>query len=346
MDGDKKIIFGIRPDGVKLGKADDDSLWAGAKAVVSVVEVLGGETLVYANLNVDTPDEAKGQIIIKADPDCVIRRGDVVDIAISKKKFHVFDKETEKSIRCRLPKENIVKCAVKGDKLSFGGQAFALPKAISASDSDSAELVMPVSAISLGKGAGKATLQWTENIEGKTLYFLKVGELTLFAVEEGAARFKVGDELAFDVDMCAIRVDDCGIAPIALVNNVNGVFSKEKNGKQYRFFMDMAGGRLLPDPTVCRKLFACKGTKIFKTDIQYVFDASAVSVVNEAVKYATLEGTVAEVLDYGYIKYAKVSVGNELITVAYDGNVGDSVSIRIDPARITVKDKKLDIIIV
>ncbi len=346
MDGDKKIVFGIRPDGVRLGKAEDDSLWAGAKAIVSVVEVLGGETLVYANLNVNTPDEAEGQIIIKADPDCVVHRGDVVDISISKKKFHVFDKETEKSIRRRLPEENIVKCSVKGSRLSFGGQSFALPTAIAAKDSDSAELVMPVSAVSLGKGEGKATLQWTEDIEGKTLYFLKVGELTLFAAEEGEARFKVGDELAFDVDMCAIRVDSCGIAPMALVNTVDGVFSKEKNGKQYRFFMEMAGGRLLPDPDVCRKLFACKGTKIFKTDIQYVFDAAAVSVVDKAVEYATLSGTVSEVLDYGYIKYAKVSVGGELITVAYDGKAGDSVNLRIDPARITVKDRKLDIIIV
>ena len=47
MDGDKEIVFGIRPDGVRLGKAEDDSLWAGAKAIVSVVEVLGGETLVF-----------------------------------------------------------------------------------------------------------------------------------------------------------------------------------------------------------------------------------------------------------------------------------------------------------
>ena len=346
MDGEKKIVFGIRPDGVKLGKADDNSLWASTKAVVSVVEVLGGETLVYANLNVDNLDGDKGQIIIKSDPDCVVRRGDVIDIAISKKKFHVFDRETEKSIRRRLPEENIVKCSVKGSKLSFGGQTFALPTAITASASDSAELVMPVSAISLGNGMGRATLQWTEEIEGKTLYFLNVGELTVFAAEEGAARFKVGDDISFDIDMCAIRVDDCGIAPIALTNAVDGLFTKEKNGNKYRFFMELAGSILLPDPNVCKKLFACKGTRIFKTDIQYVFDTSAVSVVDKAVEYATLSGTVTEVLDYGHIRYAKVSVNGESITVAYDGKVGDSVNIRIDPARITVKDRKLDIIIV
>ncbi|MBQ4648855.1 MAG: hypothetical protein IJB76_06825, partial [Clostridia bacterium] len=72
----------------------------------------------------------------------------------------------------------------------------------------------------------------------------------------------------------------------------------------------------------------------------------AVSVVDKAVEYATLSGTVTEVLDYGHIRYAKVSVNGESITVAYDGKVGDSVNIRIDPARITVKDRKLDIIIV
>ena len=35
----------------------------------------------------------------------------------------------------------------------------------------SAELVMPISALKLGTGEGKATLQWTESIDSKTLYF-------------------------------------------------------------------------------------------------------------------------------------------------------------------------------
>ena len=44
-------------------------MWAPLQAVVSVVEVLGGETIIYANLNLDTPDDEVGAIIIKADPD-------------------------------------------------------------------------------------------------------------------------------------------------------------------------------------------------------------------------------------------------------------------------------------
>ena len=100
MDSQTKVVFGIRPDDVRVrsNKYVDDGMWAPLQAVVSVVEVLGGETIIYGNLNLDTPDEEVGSIIIKADPDTFVKRGDIIDIEVSRRKFHVFDKETEMAI--------------------------------------------------------------------------------------------------------------------------------------------------------------------------------------------------------------------------------------------------------
>ena len=350
MDGKHKVVFGVRPDAVKIDSPElDPNEWEKTKAVVSVVEILGGETLVYANLNVDTPDAKEGAIVIKADPDFFCHRGDILDIAISKVKFHAFDKETEVSIRKRIPEANIINCSINAGKLSFNGEQLTLPAALADKKADNAVLSMPVSALHLGEGEGKATVQWIENFEGKTLYFLKVQDLTLFALENGDPVHKIGEVVSFNIDARYITVPECGILPLKRENSVAGTFSKEKkedDKNSYNFYMEMAGLKVRPTPELCKKLFACKGTKIFRTDLEYVFDAHDIHVVDMKRENVTIPGKVSEVLDYGVAKYVRVAVGNESIIVAHDGKIGDEVNMILDCDRLTVKDKSLDITIV
>ncbi len=347
MDGTHDVVFGIRPDDITIDEPNTpaDLSRAKARAVACVVEVLGGETLVYANLNLEDPDDPLGAITIKTDPDCLVRRGDIIDISISLRKFHVFDKESEKSIRKRIPEQNIIKCEVKNDSIIFEGQSFPLPPAIK-SIGTSGELTMPISALKLGEGVGRARIQWIENIEGKSLYFLKVGELTLFSIEEGNARYNVGDSASFDIDMRYISIEECGISPLHLKNTLGGILTKEKDAsrKFYNFFMEIGDQKLSPAKALCEKLFACKGTKIFRTDLEYIFDAHSVCVVGSEAPN-TLKGRISEVLDYGNITYSKISVGEQSVIVPHYGNTGDEVCLGIDGNAISVKDKSLDIII-
>ncbi len=347
MTGEYPLVFGIRPDGVKIDAANTpaDPDWAKAKARVSVVEVLGGETLVYANLNLNDPDDPTAKITIKADPDCEVKRGDIIDISISLKKFHVFDKETEVSLRKRIPEQNFIECSLANGKINIQGQSFELPPVMSDKRAEKAEVIMPVSALKLGSGNGKAAVQWIENIEGRTLYFLQVGELTVFSIEDGEAKYNVGDRVAFDIDMRYISIDQCGLEPLHLENTLSGEFIKEKvSGKKYNFYMTVEGQKLTPPKALCEKLFACKGTRIFHTALEYVFHADAARVASQD-DANTLCGKVTEMDDYGDISYAKVQIGAQTLTVAYDGAVGDTVYVQIDVTDVTVKDKVLDIII-
>ena len=351
MDGKHRIVFGIRPDDIRVYNSTnyDDGSWAPAKAVVSVVEVLGGETLIYANLNLSTPDAQLGAVIIKADPDTLVRRGDVIDIEISRKKFHVFDKETEKSIRRRIPEENIINSTVASGVLSFEGQSFPLPPAVKCADAAGAEVSMPISALTLGKGCGKASVQWTESIDGKTLYFLKVGDITLFSLEEGKARFAIGDQVSFDIDFTKVSIDSLNVAPLCLTNTLDGVFTKEKDAsrKLYNFFMNIGNAKLVPTDSICEKLFACKGNKIFHTPLEYIFEAKDATVsIHENNDRECLSGKVTQILDYGHTKYAVIDVCEQTLTAAYDGLEGDTVDISVPCELMTIKDKSIDIIIV
>lgn len=351
MDGAHRIVFGIRPDDVRVYNKTNynDGSWAPAKAVVSVVEVLGGETLIYANLNLATPDAQSGAIIIKADPDTEVRRGDIIDIEISLRKFHVFDKDTEKSIRRRIPEVNVIRASVANSVLGFAGQSFLLPAAINCADIADAEISMPVSALTLGEGNGRAKVQWLENIDGKTLYFLQVGELTLFSLEEGSARFAIGDEVKFDIDFTQMAIEALGVEPLNLTNTLDGIFTKEKDEsrKFYHFFMNIGDAKLVPTESICEKVFACKGNKIFHTPLEYVVDAKALTVLPsvEGAQNA-LTGKVLEVLDYGRAKYAVIDVYGQKLIAAYDGSAGDTVDVIVPVEAVTIKDKSIDIIIV
>ena len=330
MDGKHRIIFGIRPDDVRIHNDTnyDDGSWAPAKAIVSVVEILGGETLIYANLNLETPDAKEGAIIIKANPDTFVRRGDVIDIEISRRKFHVFDKETERSIRKRIPEENIILADIENGKLNFEGQSFDIPSAIKCSNATGAEISMPVSGLTLGQGKGCAKVQWIESINGKSLYFLKVGELTLFSLENGEARFGIGDEVAFDIDFTKVAIESLKVSPLNLTNTLDGSFTKEKNkaNKCYDFFMNIGDARLVPTESICEKVFACKGNKIFHTPLEYIFEAKDASVAPHTEgKDGLLVGRVLELLDYGHTTYAVIDVYGHKLTVAYNGKVGDMV---------------------
>ena len=350
MDGNHKVVFGIRPDDVRV-KNDtnyDDGSWAPAKAVVSVVEVLGGETLIYANLNLNTPDAEEGAIIIKASPDTIVRRGDILDIEISRRKFHVFDKETEMSIRKRIPEASYIRANVEDGKLTFEGQAFEMPSAVKCDNATDVETVIPISALTLGAGSGKANVQWVENVEGKNLYFLKVGDLTMFSLEEGEARFKAGDIVDFDIDFTKVGIEALGIAPINLTNTLDGTFTKEKDKsrKFYNFYMNVGAAKLIPTVPACEKIFACKGSKIFRTPLEYIFDASVVTVTpHEEGATDVLTGTVSEIRDYGFVRYATIDTEGQKVVAAYDGAVGDQVDLHVPAESIVIKDKSIDIII-
>lgn len=351
MDGAHKIVFGIRPDDVRVYNKTNynDGSWAPAKAVVSVVEVLGGETLIYANLNLATPDAQSGAIIIKANPDTEVRRGDIIDIEISRRKFHVFDKETEKSIRRRIPEENVVVASITAGVLNFESESFRLPTAIRCADITNAEISMPVSALTLGEGNGHAKVQWIESIEDKTLYFLKVGSLTLFSLEQGEARFAIGDEVSFDIDFTQMAIDSRGVAPLVLTNTLNGIFTKEKDEsrKFYHFYMNVGEAKLIPTESICEKVFACKGNKIFHTPLEYIVEAKALTVTPHVEGAENvLVGEVLEILDYGREKYAVIGVYGQTLVASYNGNVGETVDVTVPVEAVTIKDKSIDIIIV
>ena len=347
MDSNKKIIFGIRPDDVRLksNKYINDGTWISLKAIVSVIEVLGGETIIYGNLNLDTIDSEVGQIIIKAEPDSLIKRGDIIDIEISLNKFHVFDKETEESIKKRIPINNIINCKIKNNNLIIENESLKLPKVLNVKDISNTEITIPVKSIILGSGSLTAKVEFIEQIDDKVLYYLKINDLILFA-EEQMIKYKIGEVVNFNIDLSQVSIPEKDIYPINLENSLNGSFIKEKaNKKEYKFYIKIGDIKITPTNEICEKLFTCKGHKIFNTPLIYRFNTKDI-IVTKDLNLCKLKGIIKEVYDYGNKIFSKVNIGSEGIIIEYNGTIDEEVMLDINLDKVTIIDKKIDIIIV
>ena len=384
MDGIHPVILGVRPDDVVPWKESmSPAEWAKLPVTVTVVEALGGETLVYGRIGAvgrdDRPIEApegeqgstlteEGRIILKAPADFEAHSGEVVQAAVNLRKLHLFDRETEATLRPRVPAENVCPCEVTPDTLTFAGQRFPLPPALQRKAKLQAPaktlplLTLPVGALLLGTGSGRAQVVEVESVPtdttARTLYRLTVGGEVIFATESGEPRFGVGDSLPFDVDLSRITVEAYGITPLPAENTLSGRFTKEKEpddtGKRvYRFYLDVEDQPVTADGDLCEKLFSCKGTAIFRTPLSYRFPPDAVTVTprGKTDEKTALAGRVIRILDYGRVVYAAIDVGGKTVIAPFGGKAGESrenaaVSLVIDQSRLTVVDAEADIVIV
>jgi multiple sugar transport system ATP-binding protein len=93
------IIMGIRPGDLKVLDAHNDM---SVSAKVEVVEALGNETIIYANMDKDadgsiekSPTSIVASAKLKKNP---ARKSEII-LGIDEEAIHIFEKETERSIR-------------------------------------------------------------------------------------------------------------------------------------------------------------------------------------------------------------------------------------------------------
>ena len=96
--GEKMVIFGIRSEHLTVENIDSPLT---AKAKVSYVEELGEYSQIYVDFNLnaaDNIDESETKGIIKAQPKCPYKNGDIINVSFKTDNLFVFDAENEKNI--------------------------------------------------------------------------------------------------------------------------------------------------------------------------------------------------------------------------------------------------------
>ena len=340
LDGRTTVTFGIRPEHISLAR--DGS---GLKFVVTNVERLGNETIVYGKLGDQlgefTMKDEGNSIIVKVVDRDDIEVDDVVYAVPNPNKVHFFDAETEVTLMSKIPPYNTVEATVSGGEMHLLNSRVAIPPVIQAAVKDAGrfELIIPPQAIVPGNDF-RLKVARIEAVDDKRLAYLANGDSYLFALVDENVR--EGDEYAFSLLNEKINVSVDGAEVLAAVDDdvsITGSFSKketrENGARVLHFFYNIGGYTVEAAPEQGYKINSIDGDACYKNTYRYAVNRSLIRQAEDGEP--GLDCTVLELLDYGNVRFARVEAAGQefLIHVAPD--------FRADQARIAFNSEDISV---
>ena len=342
LNGDKTVIIGLRAEDVSLDPEKVEKSASKIKVKISHTEELGTETLVYGDIDMNGNgfDDTGTRIIIKAGGFKDYKTDDILEAALDISAIHLFDKETEESILPRIPQYNFLDCESRGGKLQFCNVEILIPPAICLNEGEY-HLLVPPAAITLG-GNIPAEVVGCEEINNQVLVSLYVGGKRLFALTDRPVE---NGKIAIKVDLKSVALYKDGVqvvAPMPMVNTMNGTFAMVKNGKERSYYAVIGGKQLTVPELVYLKMFAAlSGRKVYNTSFDYEWSPYDLAISDDGI-----DGEVIEMLDYGTEQFAKVNAAGSTLYIKTDKPVSGKVYISPDMSAVGVVEKTRGIKIV
>jgi multiple sugar transport system ATP-binding protein len=225
LHGDKVVTFGIRPDHLKVVDHKTD-----LQAKVNVIEQLGNESIIYAQLNgQEASITGAGQIIIKIPAGVTYEPGSIINVEVESDKVHFFDKETEVTLINDVPDYAKFDAEIKGDKMDFLGSKVALPPYFDEKIGDLKKVsseVPPSACIDDGKDY-KLKVHKVEQFGDKKLVSVILGDRYLFLLTN--KEVKEGDDFAFSLEnqkLTVLNGEEVVLAPVSDKESLVGTFVK------------------------------------------------------------------------------------------------------------------------
>ncbi|MBQ7700395.1 MAG: sn-glycerol-3-phosphate ABC transporter ATP-binding protein UgpC [Clostridia bacterium] len=347
LDGEKPVTFGIRPEHIDINKDGE-----GLKFIVTGVERLGNETIIYGKLGdhlgeFTMKDEGNAIVVKLVDRDD-LAVGDVVYAQPKQNKLHFFDAETEITLIHKIPLYNTVAAQIGADTLVALGSQTALPEAIgkAISKKDKIELAIPPQAIVKGNDF-RLRVARIEKTDGKNLAYLQDGENYLFAIADDDV--SEGDDYGFSLLYDKITVKAGGetiVEPIGDEVSLEGRFSKKEareNGERVlHFYYDIGKYSIEAEKENGYKINSIDKDHCYVYTYRYAVDRDKIRTVSAGED--GLDVTVIERLDYKNVCFAKVRTedGQEFL-IKTDKNSTDSIlRIAFDGADVSVYSTRID----
>ena len=346
LDGETVVSFGIRPEHIMLEKEGD-----GLKFIVTNVEHLGNETIVYGKLGDHlgefTMKDEGNSIIVKVIDRDDIAVDDVVYAMPNPAKVHFFDAKTEITLMNKIPPYDTLAAAVNGDKMVILGTEVALPETYKRAIAGAKELELnvPLEAIVPGNDF-TLPVRKIEKVDDQRLAYLENGDSYLFALV--GEDVKEGGSYGFSLLNEKISVRANGEELLKAVEDevaLTGTFSKtevkEKGDRVLHFFYNIGDYTVETAPEHGYKINSIDGDDCYKNTYRYQISRGKVRLASEAE--AGLTGTVTDYLDYGNIRFARVTAaGQEFLIQVEPGFKADKVRLAFDSQDISVYSTRID----
>ena len=314
FDNETKVIFGVRPEHLSLDKDGK-----GLKMVVTNVERLGNETIIYGKLGdhleeFTLKDEGNNIIVKTIDKDDVAV-GDVVYALPDYERIHFFDGNSEITLMEKVPKSNTIHMSVDGNKMNLLNKEVALPEAYSRVLEDKKEYEMNVAPSAIVKGNDFALkVAKIEKIDDDNLAYLQNGDSYLFALVD--ENVKEGDMYCFAIANEKVSINEGDkelLKAIESEETMYGTFFKKeakKDGQNVlEFFYNIDGYPVEVASEKGYKINSIDGDNAYKNTYKYTIKRRNIHLADEGI-----DGEVVDILDYGNARFAKVKTkDNELL---------------------------------
>ena len=350
LDGSKPVIFGIRPEHLEISKDGK-----GLKFIVTNVERLGNETILYGKLGDEVgefsvKDEGNGIVVKLVDSD-EIAVGDVLNAEPKMNKLHFFDAETEVTLILDIPPYNTVSAAIENEKIGVFGTTVALPPVLAyATAGESAvELSIPPQAIVKGSDFNLRVSR-VEQVKGQNLAYLENGDRYLFAIVDDSV--KEGADYGFSLlyDKIGVKAEEKELlVPCSDEVSFEGHFSKqeirEKGGRVMHFYYKICDYTLEALQENGYKINSIDGDNCYKYTYRYVVPGDKIRLVSE--EEPGLDAEVVRKLDYGNVCYADAKTGDGqsfLVKIDRDFD-GAKIRVAFDSADVSVYSTRIDMIL-
>ncbi len=337
----KKVVVGVRPENIYLynDKMDSDKLDI-IDAKVTVVEALGSETIVYADLDLENErgiTDNSTEVRIKMLSNFDVKVGETVKIAVDLERIHLFDAESEESVIQRIPDVFSSDANIEGNKLSIYGKDITLPEAVLSQVHDGYVSVnVPTAAVELG-GKYSGEIVHKDVVDTQNLYWIQSGKSIVFL--KTPLDVNLEGKVNFDINIAAMklsgedyvahRINLLAKLPVQAILPSKEQLQFKSNDDLFNVPFDIA-----------QKMFNTKGKKLLKTNISVLFNTD-----NEGPLH--FKAKVLSILDYGDFKYAKVDYfGNQFFVVDKGYNSGDEITVNLDLDDALITDEDMNIILV
>ena len=347
LDSEKPVTFGIRPEHIDVNKDGE-----GLKFIVTGVERLGNETIIYGKLGdhlgeFTMKDEGNAIVVKLVDRDD-LAVGDVVYAQPKQNKLHFFDAETEITLIHKIPLYNTVAAEMKDGRLNVFGTDTVLPEAFYgiAANAKAVELAIPPQAIVKGEDF-RLKVARIEKTDGKNLAYLQDGENYLFAVVDD--NVCEGNDYGFSVlyDKITVKAGGENIAePISDEISLEGRFSKKEvreNGERVlHFYYNIGKYSIEAEKENGYKINSIDKDHCYDYTYRYVVDIDKIRLVSDGEE--GLDVVIEDKLEYGKVCYATVKTedGQKFLIKNRDNYVGDKIRVAFDGADVSVYSTRID----
>ncbi len=347
LNGDTTVTFGIRPEHIFIEKSGD-----GLKFIVTNVERLGNETIIYGKLGDHlgefTMKDEGNNIVVKVVDRDDIAVGDVVYAQPNPEKVHFFDNDTEVTLMNKIPPYNTVQAEISGDRMSLLRREVLLPPIFKTAAKNAAEIELSIPPYAIVPGNDfSLEVAKIEKADDKNLAYLQKGDSYLFALVDDSV--KEGDEYGFSLRNEKINVLVNGKEVLKAVGDdesLEGSFYKtevRENGQRVLHFFYKIGDYAIETASEQGyKINSIDGDACYKNNYKYAVPREKIRLVGSSEN--GIDGKVKEILDYGNTRFAKLDCGGQplLLEISGPGFSEDRVRVAFDPGDISVWSTRID----